>query len=111
MGGAAVASAAFTILPGYVLGLNGATSPNEKLNLAGIGVAGQGGNDLNNLKKRRISSRFVMWIGRMLPRHSSNFPKRNNTRIFAKCSRSKRTSMALSLPPLPYARLRLHDGY
>src|SRR6476619_146798 len=54
MGGAAVASAAFTILPGYVLGLNGATSPNEKLNLAGIGVAGQGGNDLKNLKSQNI---------------------------------------------------------
>jgi predicted dehydrogenase len=54
MGGAAVASAAFSIVPGYVLGLNGAPSPNEKLNLAGIGVAGQGGSDINNLKSQNI---------------------------------------------------------
>ena len=36
------ALATISILPGHVLGLNGATPPSEKLNIAGIGVGGQG---------------------------------------------------------------------
>ncbi len=42
---------AFQVVPGHVLGLNGATSPNNKVNLAGIGVGGQGGADLDQLDK------------------------------------------------------------
>ena len=42
------------VLPGSVLGLRGAVSPSEKLNLAGIGVAGQGGSDLDQLKSENI---------------------------------------------------------
>ncbi len=47
-------AAAFTIVPSSVLGLRGAISPNEKLNLAAIGVGGQGGGDLNNLASENI---------------------------------------------------------
>jgi predicted dehydrogenase len=43
---AAVASAAFQIVPGHVLGLNGQTPPSAKLNVAGIGVGGMGGNNI-----------------------------------------------------------------
>ena len=46
--------ATFQILPGHVLGLNGATSPNEKLNIAGVGVGGQGGHDINQMKSENI---------------------------------------------------------
>ncbi|MGZ8920750.1 MAG: Gfo/Idh/MocA family protein, partial [Limisphaerales bacterium] len=42
------------IVPSYVLGLNGATPPSEKLNIAGIGVGGQGGADLDNFKSENI---------------------------------------------------------
>jgi len=45
---AAAATAAFQIVPGHVLGLNGQTPPSRKLNVAGIGVGGMGG---NNVKK------------------------------------------------------------
>ncbi|MDA1277599.1 MAG: Gfo/Idh/MocA family oxidoreductase [Verrucomicrobia bacterium] len=45
---------AFQVVPGHVLGLNGATSPNEKLNLAGIGIGGQGASDLRNLESENI---------------------------------------------------------
>src|SRR5438067_6217290 len=38
--------AAFTLVPGHVIGADGATSPNEKLNIAGIGVGGQGAGDI-----------------------------------------------------------------
>lgn len=52
--GIAGAIAAFQVVPGSVLGLNGATSPNEKLNIAGIGVGGQGRSDLNNMNTENI---------------------------------------------------------
>ena len=38
----AVAAAAFQIVPGYILGLNGQTAPSNKLNIAGVGVGGMG---------------------------------------------------------------------
>jgi predicted dehydrogenase len=52
--GATLSAAAFTIIPGAVLGLRGATSPNNKLNLAGIGCGGQGGVDLKQLEGENI---------------------------------------------------------
>jgi predicted dehydrogenase len=48
------ALASVSILPSYVLGLNGATPPSEKLNIAAIGVGGQGGADLDNMKSENI---------------------------------------------------------
>jgi predicted dehydrogenase len=54
MRGAAISSAAFMVVPGAVLGLRGATSPNEKLNLAGIGIGGQGGSDLGQMESENI---------------------------------------------------------
>lgn len=50
----AVTSIGFLVVPGSVLGLNGATSPNNKLNLAGIGVGGQGASDLRELSTENI---------------------------------------------------------
>src|SRR5262245_23086179 len=49
-----LASATMQIVPCYVLGLRGATSPNEKLNIAGIGVAGQGGQDISQFPDHNI---------------------------------------------------------
>src|SRR5512143_244629 len=54
VGGAALASAAFMVVPSRVLGADGNQSPNEKLNIAGIGVGGQGHSDLNNMKEENI---------------------------------------------------------
>ena len=54
MGGAAIATAAFSVVPGHVLGLNGATPPSGKLNIAGIGIGGQGAGDLNQLTSENI---------------------------------------------------------
>ena len=45
---------AFTIVPRYVLGGAGNTAPSEKLNIAGIGVGGQGGGDLNAVSSQNI---------------------------------------------------------
>jgi predicted dehydrogenase len=52
--GTAASAAAFMIVPGGVLGLNGAESANSKLNLAGIGIGGQGASDLSNMENENI---------------------------------------------------------
>ncbi len=52
--GAAFSAAAFMVVPGSVLGLRGAASPNSKLNLAGIGFGGQGAHDLSQMESENI---------------------------------------------------------
>ena len=54
VGGLALAGTAFQVVPGSVLGLNGATPPSGKLNLAGVGVGGQGGSDLSNMESENF---------------------------------------------------------
>ena len=54
MGGAATAAMAFTIVPRHVLGGPGHTPPSEKLNIAGVGVGGMGGSDLQSLASENI---------------------------------------------------------
>jgi predicted dehydrogenase len=44
----------FIALPARVLGRGGETSPNNKLNVAGIGVGGQGGNDIDEVSSENI---------------------------------------------------------
>ena len=51
---AAAGVAAFSIVPSHVLGQNGQTPPNEKLNIAGIGVGGMGHGDLQNFVGENI---------------------------------------------------------
>lgn len=51
-GSAALAS--ISVLPASILGLNGATPPSEKLNIAAIGAGGQGAGDLNNFTSENI---------------------------------------------------------
>jgi len=52
--GAAVATTSLLIVPSAVLGLGGATSANRKLNLAGIGIGGQGAHVLSELESENI---------------------------------------------------------
>src|SRR4051794_6534610 len=47
-------AATFQIVPGAVLGLNGATPPSEQQNIAGIGLGGQGSHDINQFKSENI---------------------------------------------------------
>src|SRR5512137_2791429 len=48
-----LATLGFQVVPRHVLG-QGLTPPSEKLNIAGIGVGGQGGGVLNDLKNENI---------------------------------------------------------
>ena len=52
--GGSAAAAAMTIVPASVLGGPGRTPPSEKLNIAGIGVGGQGRWDLDNLNSENV---------------------------------------------------------
>ncbi len=52
--GAMAAYATVMMVPGRVLGLGGEKSPSEKLNLAGVGIGGQGSSDLANLDSENI---------------------------------------------------------
>jgi predicted dehydrogenase len=54
LGGVALSTAAFHVVPGTALGLNGATPPSARLNIAGIGVGGQGGGDIRQFEKENI---------------------------------------------------------
>ncbi len=52
--GAAAAVTAFTIVPRSVLGGRGNIAPSDKVNIAGIGVGGQGGSDIRSLSSQNI---------------------------------------------------------
>jgi predicted dehydrogenase len=52
--GAAAAAAAFTFVPKHVLGAAGQSSANNKLNIAGIGVGGRGGDDVKEVASENI---------------------------------------------------------
>ena len=60
--GGGVAAAAFTVVPRHVLGGAGRTPPSEKLNIAGIGIGGQGRWDLQQVNSQNIVAlRDVDW--------------------------------------------------
>ncbi len=48
------ALSSFTIIPSHVLGADGNTGANGKLNIAGIGIGGMGSNNLHNLESENI---------------------------------------------------------
>jgi len=52
--GMAAATAAVAVVPRHVLGGPGHTPPSEKLNIAGVGVGGQGGWDIEQLSDENI---------------------------------------------------------
>ena len=49
LGAAGTAAAACTIVPRHVLAKSGENPPSEKLNIAGIGIGGQGGGDVRSV--------------------------------------------------------------
>ena len=53
LGGAATV-AAFTIVPRHVLGGSGRVSPSEKLNIACVGIGGQGASDIRSVSSENI---------------------------------------------------------
>jgi predicted dehydrogenase len=54
MGKTAMATAAFTIVPRFVLGGSGYQAPSDKLNIACVGAGGQGRSDVKNVSTENI---------------------------------------------------------
>jgi len=52
--GAAAGVAAFTVVPRHVIAGSGDAAPSEKVNIAGVGIGGQGGHDINQLASQNI---------------------------------------------------------
>jgi predicted dehydrogenase len=52
--GSAVAAGAFTIVPSYVLGLNGQRPPSEKLNIAAVGIGSMGKDNIKACENENI---------------------------------------------------------
>lgn len=52
--GRTAAAATITIVPRHVLGGAGRTAPSEKLNIAGVGIGGQGAHDLQSVSSENI---------------------------------------------------------
>ena len=52
--GAAAGAAAMTIVPSHVLGAKDGPAPSDKLNIAGIGVGGQGGGNVRQCRDENI---------------------------------------------------------
>ena len=76
--GAAAAVAAFTYVPKRVLGQAGRDSANNKLNIAGIGVGGQGGSDINGVSSENIA--FLCDVD--LNRASGTIKKYPNAKVY-----------------------------
>ena len=83
--GTALSAAAFMVVPGGVLGLRGAASANQKLNLAGIGIGGQGASDLGQMESENIVA-LCDWIRTTPPTPSRSTPRRSSSPITGRCS-------------------------
>ncbi len=76
--GAAAALATFTYVPKRVLGQAGASSANNKLNIAGIGVGGRGASDINGVSSENI----VALCDVDLKRASGTFRKHPDAKVY-----------------------------
>ena len=75
-----IAASSFFIVPRYVLGGNGFTSPSDKINIAGIGVGGKGTSDLwyaSNEGKENVVALCDVDKGNISSKSRSRFPKAN----------------------------------
>jgi len=73
LAGATTGVTALSLLPASVLGLNGAESPNNKLNIAAIGLNNQGGSDLQGMTSENIVALCDVDT-RFSGKHSAQFP-------------------------------------
>ncbi len=76
------AVAAFTIVPRHVLGGQGQTPPSERLNVAGIGAGGRGGDDINEVAKQ--ANIIALCDVDLRPKHreQTTIPKFPNAKVY-----------------------------
>jgi predicted dehydrogenase len=82
VGGATLAGLAFTVVPSQVLGLRGQTSPNNKLNISGVGIGGQGGADLDSIMKESPGENIVALCDPDEAHAAHTFKKFPNAKVF-----------------------------
>jgi len=91
VGGAAAALAGFTIVPGHVLTARGATGPNEKLNIACIGVGGRGADNVNEVGGQNIVALCDVDEGRLgdaMKKHPAAMPFRDFRKLLDEMEKS-----------------------
>ena len=95
---AAAAVPSLMILPRRVLGGKGYVAPSDKLNIAGIGVGGQGGGDIAGMAGENIVALCdVDWA--RAAKSFESFPDAKRYRDSASCWKSRRTSTPWSWGP------------
>ena len=83
---AAAAAATVMIVPRHAVAQSGKTPPSEKLHIAGIGVGGQGGADLQNLRKENIVALCDVDRAATPPAPTRSGPRPGSTTTSARCS-------------------------
>ncbi len=79
---ASAAVAALTVIPRHVLGGEGKPSANEKLNIAGIGVGGMGGNNLASCESENIVALCDVDAGGYAAKTFAKYPKAKTYKDF-----------------------------
>ncbi len=82
--GSAAAMAAFTIVPRRVLAGSGQTPPSEKLNIACIGIGGQGASDINDVSSENIVALCDVDWGQHTAGTFNRFPNARKYKDFRK---------------------------
>ena len=82
LGRAAVAAAAFSIVPRHVLGGPGNTPPSEKLNIAGVGVGGMGGCNVSACSGENIVALCDVDLGGYASANAKNYPRAKRYKDF-----------------------------
>lgn len=59
LAGTALTTSTFLVVPSAVLGLHGQTPPSRRINIAGIGIGGQGASDLDSIGKESPGENIV----------------------------------------------------
>jgi len=82
--GSAATAAAFTIVPRHVLAGSGQKPPSEKLNIACIGVGGQGGSDVGSVSSENIVALCDVDWGNHTAKTFERFPNAKKYKDFRK---------------------------
>lgn len=89
--GGAAAIAAFTVIPRYVLGGPGQTPPSERLNIASVGVGGQGTYDLTQFAADHNIVALCDVDDAYAAKTFDSYPKANKYRDFRKMLEKEKT--------------------
>ena len=104
---------AFTVVPRHVLGGAGQASPNSKLNIAGVGIGGQGGWDLEEWSAAtRTSWPCAMWTRITRAKPSTNIRSQTVSRISGEMlDKEKSIDAVVVANPGPQPRHRVHGRH